>query len=312
MRQPPKPRSPKLRLGLDLPRQRDAQHACARVPATPEWARRARQCARLWPGHAPVMTVRAGDGQSDYGERQQPGPAAPVCHQKRDGGSAIGRVDAGPANAAILHEDTPVGKHLHLVGRIVLLPRQHREWCGEDRLEHIRADAVQEVQRCDHEDRSGVAHARARVDEHDGVLGFALRLALCDALCDRLLLRWLRPPGGEGGRATQAQASRREAEHSLCGSPEVGGGKRGHLRPSFESSSRHFFDSSPAVRVSWAVSQDCSSVSGTPGLHKEPASASYGITQTVLSGRGRLVSRSGKTNGKSAKWKPSTLRRAVL
>eukprot|EP00964_Phaeocystis_antarctica_P084745 scaffold53432_cov62-Phaeocystis_antarctica.AAC.5 len=36
------------------------------------------------------------------------------------------------------------------------------------------------------------------------------------------------------------------------------------------------------------------------------------ITQIILSGRGRLVSRSGKTNGKSTTWKPSTLRRAVL
>eukprot|EP00964_Phaeocystis_antarctica_P036741 scaffold20973_cov53-Phaeocystis_antarctica.AAC.5 len=37
------------------------------------------------------------------------------------------------------------------------------------------------------------------------------------------------------------------------------------------------------------------------------------ITQIVLSGRaGRLVSRSGKTNGKSTRWNPSTLRRPVL
>ena len=36
------------------------------------------------------------------------------------------------------------------------------------------------------------------------------------------------------------------------------------------------------------------------------------ITQIVLSGRGRLVSRSGKTNGKSTTWNPSTLRRVVL
>jgi hypothetical protein len=49
-----------------------------------------------------------------------------------------------------------------------------------------------------------------------------------------------------------------------------------------------------------------------PGLHNSQGGPRRRvITQIVLSGRGRLVSRSGKTNGKSTTWKPSTLRRAV-
>ena len=45
------------------------------------------------------------------------------------------------------------------------------------------------------------------------------------------------------------------------------------------------------AEVSGAMSQDCSNVSGTRGLHKKPASASYNPNCTFW--RGRLVSRSG-------------------
>ena len=63
------------------------------------------------------------------------------------------------------------------------------------------------------------------------------------------------------------------------------------------------------AEASGAVSQGCRKISRTRGLHKEVGPASLEPKWCLR--RGRLVSRSGKNNGISAMWKPTTLLRAV-